>query len=1031
MRNYYLMAVFLVTAMFSNAQKLYEANQQAMDTLWENSNSSEWHFNDLDELKDRDGIPTIKLQKRYGGADYGYPILELNLSNNNIKGELPNFTSGIPAGYKSTSSGDDSKYAFQSPSPVIKFSHNNINSFSPYLAYTSMGTVMELWLDNNKITNGYIGCEETVKGRAHYIYTGLNVYCVHNNEITSFPLSNLGLDLYLGYSSISNSAELVRVDNNRISFKDLIPLKDKLKECTAYISYHTKGNPDFKFIYSPQKSIGGDNSEVTLTEGKSKTLSFNLSHPDNVYSWTLNGKDLPLSKVNDYTIDALSTDNAGVYRCKVTNPKMKDLTLYSYDMAVWLKKEGNNNPSDIALSNNEATPGIFRFAVIGTLTGTDPNNDKLYFRLDDRVADNAMFRIINGNTLICADELFTIPYINDYTIKVQAYDIYGGKLEKEFTIVKGDGNPDVEIPTDITISNHSFPENTIGYAIDTVDAVGVNNRDYVFSLPNGVMDNDKFFFDIDTLKVKDKFNFETSNDRYVVRVELSSGDSFKLNKDLELWVTDKNDAPSEIILTGAEFVYDVKPGSMVGILIASDEDPTDKDFTFSLVSGDGDINIAQFLIEGTYLKTKSKFSSSDIGEKSVRIRVEDDEGAFYEKSVTIKVNDMPADPYAQSIEISRVICNENQTGKVKVGELIIRNGNFNEFTFSLANGDGDTDNNLFIIDNNIIYTETSFNYEAKSIYNIRVKAVNGDVSLEKSVDISVNNINEAPLSIHPDNTFINSEWEKGHTICNLLTMDPDGDASFEYEKVGGSHAEYINVEGNSLKVNKKVDKVDQNVLSVNVKVSDKKGGEITQTLKFFKPDVSDENKAPSAIGINNFLLQHEWNEGTNVCILIAKDTESANNHVFSLVDSEDDNNDFFRIENDLLVLAKKLDGNKNSYNVNVMVSDLLGEEYTQKFTLYVPSHLNGNNVISADNVSASVYPNPVINKLKCEIDSEYSGNVDIDVMDVKGLLIKSKSVDKNSGNFVTEIDLEDLTQGIYFVKFMINHKIETVTVFKN
>lgn len=1032
MKELILFSVLCFMLCKAEAQKLYEANQQALDSLWENSNSNEWHFNNLDDLIERDGIPTIKLHKSYGSSSYGYPISEINLSNNNIKGKLPNFTTGMPAGYKSVISSDDNVYAFQITSPIIKFSHNEITGFSPFLAYTSMGKITELWLDNNNITDGYIGSEDKVKGGLNNLFYGLKSYCIHNNELISFPLSNLGLDEYFtGYSSIANKADLVRVDNNRITFNDLIPLKSKLKECTSKVDWANVGNPDFKFIYSPQKSVGGENIEETLAEGESKTLSFDLPHPGNVYTWTLNGMDLPLSKVNDFTIEALSTDNAGVYRCKVTNPEMTDLTLYSFDMAVWLKKEGNNNPSDITLTNNEAIPGTFRFAVIGSFDGTDPDNDKLYFRLDDKVADNAMFRIINGNTLVCADELFTVPYINDYTIKVQAYDIYGGKFEKEFSIVKGDGEPDVAMPIDVTISKQSFPENTIGYVIDTVDAVGVANSDFTFSLPEDILDNNRFYFDIDSLKVKEKFNYESAKDRYLVRVKISSGDSFELYKDLELWVTDLNDSPSEIILVGGEVVYNSTPGTHTGMLVATDEDPTDTDFTFEFCEGDGDDDNMQFIIEGSFLKTKTKFASSDIGDKSVRIKALDDEGAFVEKIVKVKIKDIPVSPDAKVIEISDNSCEENQEGKVKVGTLTIKNGDFNNFTFAFSSGEGDTDNDKFFIENNIIYTNEPLNFESKRIFYIRISASKGSEVLYKAADISVIDINEAPESIHTDNALVDSEWPVEKVVANLVTIDPDGDKNFTYEITGGAHSEYFSLESNSVKINKSLSELEQNKLVINVKSSDDKGESVTKEIKFYMPAKNNENSAPTAIGINNFILHQSWEAGTEVCMLIAKDTESSANHTFSLVEEENTDNSYFIIKNDVLVLNKALSGDKTSYRVVIKASDLAGESFNQEFTFYIPTQVNGEDIIQLSDVSAYVYPNPVTDNLNCKINSDYSGSVDIHVLDVKGKIISSKSTEKTSGEVITAIDMKSLKQGVYFVKFVINHRTETIKVFKD
>jgi len=50
----------------------------------------------------------------------------------------------------------------------------------------------------------------------------------------------------------------------------------------------------------------------------------------------------------------------------------------------------------------------------------------------------------------------------------------------------------------------------------------------------------------------------------------------------------------------------------------------------------------------------------------------------------------------------------------------------NAFSYALIAGDGDTGNNLFSIDGDLLYTSKSFNYEAGDSYSIRVRSMDAD-----------------------------------------------------------------------------------------------------------------------------------------------------------------------------------------------------------------------------------------------------------------------------------------------------------------
>jgi uncharacterized protein YbbC (DUF1343 family) len=94
----------------------------------------------------------------------------------------------------------------------------------------------------------------------------------------------------------------------------------------------------------------------------------------------------------------------------------------------------NNAPTDIALSNTSVYAGRPAGTAVGTLSGTDPDNDTLTFSLVPGTGgqDNADFSI-SGDSLLTA-EVFDAAVKSNCSILIRANDGKGGTFDKAFTI---------------------------------------------------------------------------------------------------------------------------------------------------------------------------------------------------------------------------------------------------------------------------------------------------------------------------------------------------------------------------------------------------------------------------------------------------------------------------------------------------------------------------------------------------------------------------------------------------------------------
>ena len=124
------------------------------------------------------------------------------------------------------------------------------------------------------------------------------------------------------------------------------------------------------------------------------------------------------------------------------------------------------------------------------------------------------------------------------------------------------------------------------------------------------------------------------------------------------------------------------------------------------------------------------------------MRSTDQGGLFTEKEFVISVENVNEAP--SNIAISSSSIDENAGANAVVGTLSTSDvDSGNTFTYSLVAGSGDTDNTAFNIDGNNLRATSSFDFETKSSYTVRVRSTDqGGLSTEKEFTISVTDIPE-------------------------------------------------------------------------------------------------------------------------------------------------------------------------------------------------------------------------------------------------------------------------------------------------
>ena len=201
--------------------------------------------------------------------------------------------------------------------------------------------------------------------------------------------------------------------------------------------------------------------------------------------------------------------------------------------------------------------------------------------------------------------------------------------------------------------------------------------------------------------------------------------------------------PTDIALSASSVAENAVIGTVVGTLSTTDVDAGSR-FTYILVAGTGSTDNASFSVVGNTIKTAASFNYEAKTSYSIRVRSADQTGLSTERAFTISVanvNETPTD-----IALSATSIAENKAVGAVIGTLSTTDSDSsNTFTYTLVGATGSTDNASFTIVGGQLLAASSFNFEAKSSYSVRVRSTDqGGLFTEKQFTITVTNVNETP-----------------------------------------------------------------------------------------------------------------------------------------------------------------------------------------------------------------------------------------------------------------------------------------------
>ncbi|MDB5391658.1 MAG: hypothetical protein JWM11_7304, partial [Planctomycetaceae bacterium] len=236
---------------------------------------------------------------------------------------------------------------------------------------------------------------------------------------------------------------------------------------------------------------------------------------------------------------------------------------------------------------------------------------------------------VTGDTISEPDEGFTVTLSNPST------GVTLGLSTADGTILNDDLLP--------VLSSTTVNENQpVGTVVGTLSAIGGSNLSFVLVSGTGSTDNAAFNIVGNQLQTAQVFDFETKSS-YSIRLLVTDDQTLTGEEVFTILVTNVNEAPVNLNLTGNSVAENSSNGTAVGTFSTIDPDAGDT-ATYSLVTGAGSTNNGSFTIVGNQLKTTASFDFETQPSLSVRVRTTDQLGLSLDQVFQINVTNLNEPP---------------------------------------------------------------------------------------------------------------------------------------------------------------------------------------------------------------------------------------------------------------------------------------------------------------------------------------------------------------------------------------------------
>lgn len=564
----------------------------------------------------------------------------------------------------------------------------------------------------------------------------------------------------------------------------------------------------------------------------------------------------------------------------------------------------NEPPTDLLVSTNsvgETTP-------VGSAAAT-------FSAVDEDFGDTHTYRLLSpvpfelvGNELrpTAPLDFETEP---SHTFVVRVTDSAGHAINRTFTLTVLDEN---EPPTTLDLAGaHRLDENApAGTVVGTLSTADPDAGDsHTFSVQGGA----PFTVVGHQLQSAGALDHEAQA-VHTVTVRVTDAGGLFIERDYDIAVNDVNEAPSAPVLDNQQIAEGSPVGAAVGGLSSVDPDAGDA-LTFSLV-GAG----VPFAVQGSRLVVAGALDHEAQASFTLTVRATDDAGLFTEQTFAVAVTDVNEAPTALSV--SQTSVPEDASPGATVASLGVSDQDAGDtHTYALL-GAGVP----FAIAGSELRVGAALDHETAAAYALDLRVTDaGGLSFERTVVITVRDVNEAPTVLSVSATDVDENTPVGSVVARLGVVDEDAGDLHVFSVVSGPAFEAL---GDELRVAAPLDHEAAASHDVTLRVTDAGGLSIDRTVTLA---VRDVNEAPTLISLSSQTVQEGASVGSAVGTLSATDEDAGDSHTFALLDPAP-----FSIAGDVLEVAAALDHEAAAqHSLRVRVTDAGGLSYEQTFVVEV------------------------------------------------------------------------------------------------
>ncbi|MGE4433979.1 MAG: cadherin domain-containing protein [Bacteroidales bacterium] len=395
--------------------------------------------------------------------------------------------------------------------------------------------------------------------------------------------------------------------------------------------------------------------------------------------------------------------------------------------------------------------------------------------------------------------------------------------------------------------------------------------------------------------------------------------------------------PRAILLSPSSVAENKPVGTLIGSFTAIDDDAYDV-HTFRLV--DGHAHNHWFRLVGNSLYTDTVFNYEQDSMYVVLVEVVDSKGYALSQFVEVSVTNVTEQPTA--LQLSRYTIAENMPVGSEIGQLSTVDPDGDDtFTYRLVSGEGDVDNDAFLLVGDRLLTAVALDYEQQNRYFVRIETrdANG-LTFSRSFTIVVSNVPEGDLTAFTNlylSNWMVAENQVPPVFVGKISAEGASASKAAFELVTGDgdfDNDHFFISNDSLYSKTVFDFEKRSIYFTRIEARD---GLSNAWSKMMVVLVDDVNEHPYALYVSGFAVEEQAPIHSLVGTLMAFDPDLVDAHTFQLVSGLGDvHNSDFVIHQDSLLTNKVLSRTDGiSRQVRVEVSDLAGATYVTTLQLVV------------------------------------------------------------------------------------------------